>query len=142
MSINDLLEYPIFDESTGIIACFVIIILFVVGIAAVHNAKNVNKSIYGENEQTPATKEFNVIVIEKKASPHPLNKDVSINSILFEFENNSRVELPIKDINTYNTLVVGDCGTLNYAGKKFISFERNATAANRTFNENERKSTL
>ena len=60
MSINDILNYPIFDESPGIVECFVIIIIFAVSVAAVHNAKNVNKSVYGENDQTPPTKEFNV----------------------------------------------------------------------------------
>ena len=49
---------------------------------------------------------------------------VMINMVVFELANGSRVELAIKDPNTYGIMVEGDRGTLKYQGKKFVGFER------------------
>lgn len=60
----------------------------------------------------------------RRTTPHPLNQAVMINMVVFELANGSRVELAIKDPNTYGVMVEGDRGTLKYLGKKFVSFER------------------
>ena len=47
-----------------------------------------------------------------------------INMVVFELSNGNRLEFAIKNPTTYGIMVEGDCGTLKYQGKKFISFER------------------
>ena len=124
MSINDLLDA---DLTMPIILAFIIIgavMLFAIP-AGINAAKKTNNSIYGDDEYEATKEEKNARIIARRTMPHPLNQAVMINMVVFELANGSRVELAIKDPNTYGIMVEGDRGTLKYQEKKFVSFERN-----------------
>lgn len=122
MSINDLLDSEVFIPAMLVI--FVVIMIFAVptGLA---RGKKTNNNIYGDDEYGATKEEKNAKIIARRSAPHPLNQAVMINMVVFELANGSRVELAIKDPNTYGIMVEGDSGTLKYQGKKFIEFERN-----------------
>lgn len=122
MSINDLLDSEVFIPAMLVI--FVVIMIFAVptGLA---RGKKTNNNIYGDDEYGATKEEKNAKIIARRSAPHPLNRAVMINMVVFELANGSRVELAIKDPNTYGIMVEGDSGTLKYQGKKFIEFERN-----------------
>lgn len=87
-------------------------------------AKKVNNEIYGD-EQFGSVKEVSKVkILRKKTEPHPLNKAGTIHYVVFEFVNGGQIDLAIKDFNTYSAMFEGDCGTLEYQGKKFIRFVR------------------
>ncbi len=101
---------------------FLILALVIFPIAAA-SGKRMQNSIYGDNEQEIEIKEAKAKVVGK-------GKDIAgntfnINFLIFEFEDGSRKEFPIRDLSIYTTTVEGDEGTLRYRGKKFESFERN-----------------
>ena len=121
MSINDLLDSEVFIPAMLVI--FVVIMIFAVptGLAM---GKKTNNNIYGDDEYGATKEEKNAKVIARRTTPHPLNQTVMINMVVFELANGSRIELAIKDPNTYGIMVEGDVGTLKYQGKKFVGFER------------------
>lgn len=121
MSINDLLDSEVMIPAMLVI--FVVIMIFAIP-AGLAMGKKTNNNIYGDDEYGATKEEKNAKIIARRTTPHPLNQAVMINMVVFELANGSRVELAIKDPNTYGIMVEGDCGTLKYQGKKFISFER------------------
>ncbi len=122
MSINDLLDSEVFIPAMLVI--FVVIMIFAVPTGLARGRKT-NNNIYGDDEYGATKEEKNAKIIARRSAPHPLNQAVMINMVVFELANGSRVELAIKDPNTYGIMVEGDSGTLKYQGKKFIEFERN-----------------
>lgn len=121
MSINDLLDSEVFIPV--MLVMFVVIMIFAIP-AGLNAAKKTNNNIYGDDEYGETKEEKNARIIARRTTPHPLNQTVMINMVVFELANGSRVELAIKDPNTYGIMVEGDCGTLKYQGKKFVGFER------------------
>lgn len=121
MSINDLLDSEVMIPAMLVI--FVVIMIFAIP-AGLAVGKKTNNNIYGDNEYGATQEEKNAKIIARRATPHPLNQAVMINMVVFELANGSRIELAIKDPNTYGIMVEGDRGTLKYQGKKFVGFER------------------
>lgn len=112
------------ESALPVLVGLVILAVFFAIPAGLAMAKKINKNIYGDDEFGPISEENNARIIAKRTTPHPLNQGVMINIVVFELVNGSRFELAIKDPNTYVIMVEGDCGTLKYQGKKFVSFER------------------
>lgn len=121
MSINDLLASEEFIPA--ILVIFVIVMIFAIP-AGLAMGKKTNNNIYGDDEYGVIQEEKNAKIIARRTTPHPLNQAVMINMVVFELSNGSRVELAIKDPNTYSIMVEGDLGTLKYQGKRFVGFER------------------
>ncbi len=121
MSINDLLDSEILIPAMLVI--FVVVMIFAIP-AGLAMGKKTNNNIYGDDEYGATKEEKNAKIIARRTTPHPLNQAVMINMVVFELANGSRVELAIKDPNTYGIMVEGDRGTLKYQGKKFVGFER------------------
>ena len=48
----------------------------------------------------------------------------NFNIVLFELESGKRVELAIKDINTFTLMVEGEEGILSYRGLNYVDFKR------------------
>ncbi len=124
MTVNDLLDSEVFIPAMLVI--FVVVMIFAIP-AGVAMSKKTNNEIYGDNECGTIKEERNAKIVARTITPHPINKEVMVNKIVFELENGSRVELAIKDPNNYGVMVEGDYGTLKYQGKKFIGFERGST---------------
>ena len=121
MSVNDLLDSEILIPMM-LVSFVVIMIIFVpIGLSI---GKKTNNRIYGDDEYGAAKEEKGAKIIARRTTPHPMNQAVMINMVVFELANGSRVELAIKDPKIYGVMVEGDCGTLKYQGKKFVSFER------------------
>lgn len=121
MSINDLLDSEILIPAMLVI--FVVVMIFAIP-AGLAMGKKTNNNIYGDDEFGATKEEKNAKIIARRTTPHPLNQAVMINMVMFELANGSRIELAIKDPNTYGIMVEGDRGTLKYQGKKFVGFER------------------
>lgn len=121
MSINDLLDSEVMIPAMLVI--FVVIMIFAIP-AGLAMGKKINNNIYGDDEYGATKEEKNAKIIARRATSHPLNQAVMINMVVFELANGSRIELAIKDPNTYGIMVEGDRGTLKYQGKKFVGFER------------------
>lgn len=121
MSINDLLDSEVLIPATLVVFVVVMIIAIPAGLSM---GKKTNNNIYGDDEYGATKEEKNAKIIARRTTPHPFNQAVMINMVVFELSNGSRVELAIKDPNTYGIMVEGDCGILKYQGKKFVSFER------------------
>ncbi len=121
VSIDDLLKDDSLIPTMLIIFFVIMIIALPVGIAM---SKKANNDIYGSDEYDEIKTERNAKIIARRSTPHPMNASVLVNMVVFELENGIRVELAIKDPNTYGIMVEGDCGTLKYQGKRFISFVR------------------
>ena len=121
MSINDLMNDDSLLLYMGIIFIIIMIIALPAGIAAGKKATN---NIYGDDGNEEKITEEVAKVVARRTVPHPMNQTVMINMIVFEMKNGERIELAIKDANTYGTIVEGDTGILWYQGKKFIDFER------------------
>lgn len=121
MSVNDLLDSETLIPIMMIIFLLIMIFAIPTGMAL---SKNVNNNIYGDGENEDTKEEKNAKIVARRSTPHPYNQTVLINKVVFELEDGSRVELAIKDPNTYGIMVEGDCGKLTYQGKKFIGFER------------------
>lgn len=121
MSVNDLLDSEVFIPAMLVI--FVVVMIFAIP-AGLAMSKKTNNNIYGDDEYGATKEEKNAKIIARRTTPHPLNQAVIINMVVFELANGSRVELAIKDPNTYGIMVEGDRGTLKYQGKKFVGFER------------------
>ena len=121
MSINDLLASEEFIPA--ILVIFVIVMIFAIP-AGLAMGKKTNNNIYGDDEYGVIQEEKNAKIIARRTTPHPLNQAVMINMVVFELSNGSRVELAIKDPNTYSIMVEGDLGTIKYQGKRFVGFER------------------
>ena len=121
MSVNDLLDSEILIPMM-LVSFVVIMIIFVpIGLSI---GKKTNNRIYGDDEYGATKEEKGAKIIARRITPHPMNQAVMINMVVFELANGSRVELAIKDPRIYGVMVEGDCGTLKYQGKKFVSFER------------------
>ena len=123
MSVNDLLDSEVFIPAMLVI--FVVVMIFAIP-AGLAMSKKTNNNIYGDDEYGSTKEEKNTKIIARRTTPHPLNQAVMINMVVFEMANGSRVELTIKDPNTYGIMVEGDRGTLKYQGKKFVGFERDS----------------
>ena len=121
MSVNELLDSEVFIPAMLVI--FVVVMIFAIP-AGLAMSKKTNNNIYGDDEYGATEEEKNAKIIARRTTPHPLNQAVMINMVVFELANGSRVELAIKDPNTYGIMVEGDRGTLKYQGKKFVGFER------------------
>ena len=124
MSVNDLLDSEVFIPAMLVI--FVVVMIFAIP-AGLAMSKKTNNNIYGDDEYGETKEEKNAKIIARRTVPHPLNQAVMINMVVFELANGSRVELAIKDPNTYGVMVEGDRGTLKYQGKKFVDFERGSS---------------
>ncbi len=124
MSINDLLDSEGFLMLLLVAFGIGMLVVMFVSKSAHRNATEINKNIYGDDKFGPITEEQNAKIIARRTMPHPLNQAVTINLVVFELANGSRIELAIKDPTTYGIMVEGDCGTLKYQGKKFIGFYR------------------
>lgn len=121
MSINDLLDSEILIPAMMVM--FVVVMIFAIP-AGLAMGKKTNNNIYGDDEYGATKEEKNAKIIARRTTPHPLNQAVMINMVVFELADRSRVELAIKDPNTYGIMVEGDFGTLKFQGKKFVGFER------------------
>ncbi len=121
MTLSNLLDSEVFIPATLVI--FVLVLIFAVP-AGIAMSKKTNNSIYGDNKSGAIKEERNVKIVAKRTTPHPLNQTTVIYMVVFELTNGSRVELAIRDSNTYGTMLVGDHGILRYQGNKFINFER------------------
>lgn len=124
MSINDLLDSEILIPAMLVI--FVAMMFFAIptGLAM---SKKTNNNIYGNDEYGATKEEKKAKIVARRTTPHPLNQAVMINMVVFELANGSRIELAIKDPNTYGVMVEGDCGTLKHQGKKFVGFEKDSS---------------
>lgn len=118
MSLNDLFDMDLLP----ILAIFAVICLLLIPVG-ISRGKKSRVEIYGDNETGEVREKNNVKIISKKTET-PVPFIPPVNSITFELDNGSRVELAIKNSDTFNTMYEGDCGTLKYQGKKFISFNR------------------
>ncbi|MBQ3088056.1 MAG: DUF2500 domain-containing protein [Clostridia bacterium] len=119
MSINDMLDanlMPVF-----LIIAIIFIVALPIGIAVGKANKN---SIYGDNDTSSISIEKDVKILARRSSPNPISPTVMVNTVVFELKSGSRVELAIKNQNAFGLMVEGDCGTLKYQGKRFISFDR------------------
>ena len=123
MSIDDLTSMDL-TPLVVILVVLSILVLPVVLLVVRAMRKKANNNIYGDDEYGVIKEEKNAKIIARRTTPHPMNQAVAINMVVFEFANGGRIELAIKDPNTYGIMVVGDCGTLKYIGKKFVGFER------------------
>ena len=121
MSVNDLLDSDVLIPAMLVMFLVIMIFAIPVGLAM---GKKANKEIYGDDEYGVIKEERNAKVLARRTAPHPMNQAVMINMVVFELANGSRVELAIKDAQQYGIMIEGDCGTLTYQGKKFVSFER------------------
>lgn len=127
MSINDLLDNEYLLPMLGI--GFICIVAL--GFAAMLDAKTDAKKkaeeteaqIYGDDE-TGEINEEKAKILVRRTNPHPLNQSVQVNTVVFETTAGNRIELAIKDLNTYNLMIEGDEGILSYQGKRFIDFRR------------------
>ncbi len=125
MSINDLLNDEEFLECILVTLSLAILIACAIGIPfGTKLAKNANKAIYGDGEIYAERRETSVKVLSKRTSPHPNAPSIMVYWVTFELTNGSRLELALKDSSKYGLIVEGDMGTLRYAGKQFIDFER------------------
>ncbi len=124
MSINDLLDSEVLIPAMLVV--FVVVMIFAIptGIAM---SRKTNSSIYGDDEYETTNEEENARIIARRTNPHPLNQTVMVNTVVFELADGNRIELAIKDTDTYSLMVEGDCGTLKYQGKKFVEFERGSS---------------
>lgn len=121
MSINDMLD----SEATIPVMLMLLVIVAIFAIpVGIAMSKKINNNIYGDNEYGETKEEKNAKIMAIRTARHPLNQGVMINMAIFELENGNRLEFAIKDPTTYGIMVEGDCGTLKYQGKKFVSFER------------------
>lgn len=125
MSVNDLLSSEVFIPAMLIV--FVVVMLFAIPTGIIKSRKT-NNAIYGDCDFEEINETKNAKIVAKRTAPHPLSQTVSVNMVVFEFTDGSRIELAIKDSDVYNIMVVGDCGILKYQGKKFIKFERGEKA--------------
>ncbi len=123
MSINDLLDS---EEVIPMLLVMLIIGAIVAIPTFISMINKSNNNIYGDNEYGEIKEEINTKIISKRTNPHPVIQNATYNTVVFELSSGVRIELAIKDPNTYGNMVEGDCGTLKYQGKKFVSFERNA----------------
>lgn len=118
MSVNDLMDQ---DITVGLLIMFIVIILAIP--AGIAMGKKNNQEIYGDGDYQE-TRKMKAKVVSKRVSPHPSNQTVQVNWVVFQFENNERVELAIKDASIFGVMVEGDEGELSYQGKKFLEFRR------------------
>ena len=127
MTLNDLWDELSNSEGFLIFIMFGVL-LFMIPLMLSMFAKNLTSkdvlNIYGDNESGPIRQEVNVKIVSKRTVTYPTDQTIIINKVVFEFTNQSRLELAIKDGNAYGTMVEGDIGQLTYQGKKFISFRR------------------
>ena len=123
MSVNNLLDSEILIPIMMVMFVIIIVVAIPLGKAM---KKKTDNNIYGDDEYGATEEEKNAKLIVRRSIPHPLYHQAGmvVNIAVFELSNGSRIELAIKDPNIYGTMVEGDCGTLRYKGKKFISFER------------------
>ena len=122
MSLNDIFSDDSFLPTLMVIFVVIMIIAIPAGLAM---GKKVNREVYGDSESADPITEKRVKIVSRRSTPHPANQAVMVNMATFEMENGTRVELAIKDAAVYGVIVEGDCGTLRYQGKRFISFVRN-----------------
>lgn len=127
MSINDLLDNEYFLPFLGILFVLIAPLFFAAVLDAKMDAKKKAKEteaqIYGEDEICEIKDEKAKILV-RRSNPHPLNQTVRVNTVVFEISDGNRIELAIKDLNTYNIMIEGDEGFLCYQGKRFIEFRR------------------
>lgn len=131
MSLNDLWNSEYLLPLVGMVFIFFVAIWFAATLDAKTDAKNKSKEteaqIYGDDE-TGEIKEDNAKILVRRSNPNPLNQSVRVNTVVFETTAGNRIELAIKDLNTYNLMIEGDEGILCYQGKRFIEFRREALA--------------
>lgn len=123
MTINDLLDSESFFTFLVIVIGICMFFYLFKIYANVTTQKQTNKGIPDDEEYLSI--EDNAKIINKRVLPHPLNRSVTVYMVVFGISNENRIALEIKDPNTYNAMVEGDCGLLTYQEKKFISFESN-----------------
>lgn len=122
MSINDILSSDTFIPMCMIFFVVIMAIAVPIGIKA---GKQTNNDIYGNDETGETKTELGAKIIALRNSPHPLNKTVLIDKVVFQLTNGERIEFAINDKTLYSTFIDGDIGELKYRGKQFIEFKRN-----------------
>ena len=124
MSINDLFDSDVF------LPMFFIGIVVVAAVAipiGIKFGNQINANVYGSYEYGTESEALNAKIISKSTKAHPASPNILVNSVVFELTDGGRLEFAVKDADIYAVMVVGDCGTLKYQGKRFIDFERNKT---------------
>lgn len=127
MSINDLLDVKLgTPESFIFIAALIIVVvlLFIVPSAILASRRKYQQNSIG-NDITSMIVENNTKINNIRTIPDPRNQAVMLDLVLFEMKDGRHIELVIKDSYVFNGLSVGDCGTLWYKGKEFVSFDKN-----------------
>lgn len=119
MSINDLLD----ADLTPLFLIILIVIIIAIPTGIIMGSKT-NKTIYGDDDYDTESESEIAKIIAMRSKPHPLNPAIMVNTVVFELENTSRIELAIKDPVMYSVMIEGDYGLLKHQGNKFISFER------------------
>ncbi len=119
------------DDSVFIVFILACAALSVIGFATSYGFKAYEKNrqkaideIYGESDDdddVDVVTENNMTVLSKSST---LNADykVTVNQVVFQAQDKTRICLALRDENDFQTLMEGDKGTLVYQGKKFISF--------------------
>lgn len=101
---------------------FIVIVMLITIPIANHIAKRRNTEIFGNGNAPLLVKSAKVL--SKRTSPHPMTPTVSINYVLFELADGTRLEVPIKDAAVFASIIEGDKGTLKVRGNWFVGFER------------------
>ncbi len=100
---------------------FAIAFVFII-LPMLKKSSQTSKEVFGENE-TGVPESTNAKIISKKIYS-PTGSIERINFVIFEKDGGERVEFAIKDDEQYKMMLEGDCGTLTYVGKRYISFTR------------------
>lgn len=122
MSVNDMKDMDL----TPVIVVVAIIMAIIIPLAiktGKKTAETTNKEIFGTGEGTLQIG-YGAKIVAKRTTPHPLNKNVLVNRVVFELRDGKRIELAIQSDSTYGSMVEGDVGVLKYQGNSYVSFQR------------------
>ncbi len=117
------------EETAGVmLGALVFVIIVVVVSAIIASLSNASKKseILGESdrERCPRLRE-QAVVVNKTEPGKPGTPDYNFYPhIVFDLSGGRRIKLAIQDRNVFDSIVVGDRGMLEYAGRAFISFSR------------------
>lgn len=116
MSINDLLNSEGFLLALLAMIGFMGIIFFIaIGLRALERKDEI---------ATYDVKTIPAKVISRQMAQNPSNRLTMVNIVIFESEDNQRLEFSIQDASMIAGIVEGDTGMLQYQGPQFISFRR------------------
>ena len=125
MSLEDIYTSDASGKGLIIGAIIILIVIFCFALpSGISRGKKINQEVFGEGDTGPLEKHKNAKLIAKRTAPHPATPTVTVYHLVFELENGSRKDFGIRDEQLYSTSMEGDCGTIQYIGRKLISFER------------------